>query len=215
MEEGSMNESRFGPKVVLILALIFIIVAVAMFYLGKSLKSNSLSVTPTPTVAQVSPTMEPSPSPEVSEIISSPTIALVSPTPTSEPTATVTPEPTATLTPTPTSSPKPDLYVSEYSFNHSPKMGEAFTVKIGIYNKGNAASSGFWWEWWSTTNASTYACRQRISSLPAKGGQIVYCTYTYGGWSTYTQKVVVDAASEIDESDEANNIYTKQVIPIH
>lgn len=94
-------------------------------------------------------------------------------------------------------------------------MGEAFTVKIGIYNKGNKAAGGFWWEWWATTSAPSPACRERIDSLAAHGGRIVYCTYTYGGWANYTVKAVADVDNEVSESDEGNNAHVENLIPIH
>ena len=97
-----------------------------------------------------------------------------------------------------------------------PTMGESFTVKIGIYNKGNKAATAFYWEWWPA--ASSAHCRQRIDSLAARGGRIVYCTYTYGGWtggSGYPSKAVADADNEVSESDETNNTFTKNVLVIH
>lgn len=115
--------------------------------------------------------------------------------------------------PTPTTEPQADLYISEYSFDHPPKMGEAFTVKIGIYNQGNKAAGGFWWEWWAAS--AVRPCRERIDSLAAHGGRIVTCTYTYGGWSTYTTKAVADVDNEVVESNETNNTKEQQVIPIH
>lgn len=95
-------------------------------------------------------------------------------------------------------------------------MGEPFTVKIGIYNKGNKAATGFYWEWWPA--ASSAHCRERIDSLAARGGRIVYCTYTYAGWtggSGYPSKAVADVDNEVVESDETNNTYTKNVLVIH
>lgn len=94
-------------------------------------------------------------------------------------------------------------------------MGEEFTVKIGIYNKGNKAAGGFWWEWWATVTAPSPVCRVRIDSMAAHGGRIVYCTYTYGGWANYTVKAVADTDSEVPESDEGNNAHTEQLVPIH
>lgn len=128
----------------------------------------------------------------------------------------ITATPTITAAATATAEPKADLYISEYSFDHNPKMGEPFTVKIGIYNKGNKASTGFYWEWWPA--GSAYHCRERIDSLAARGGRIVYCTYTYGGWTGspgYPSKAVVDSNNEVMESDESNNSHTQNVMVIH
>lgn len=176
----------------LILLLIIFGVGLASYLLGSKSK-----------IPQASPSPSPSPT--------------QTPTPTPAPKATKTPTATPSLTSTPTATPTPiaDLYISEYSFDHPPKQGEAFTVKIGIYNQGNKAAGGFWWEWWATTSAPSYACRQRIDSLAAHGGRIVYCTYTYGGWANYTTKAIADVGSEIPESDEGNNTHSENVIPIH
>jgi hypothetical protein len=108
---------------------------------------------------------------------------------------------------------KADLYISDYSFNHPPKQGEAFTVSITVYNKGDAAAESFWWEWWPTAYGKF--CREKIDSLAAHGGRVVTCTYTYGGWANYATKAVADADDDISESDEENNTYTQTVMPIH
>ncbi|PJE67606.1 hypothetical protein COU95_01450, partial [Candidatus Shapirobacteria bacterium CG10_big_fil_rev_8_21_14_0_10_40_9] len=116
-------------------------------------------------------------------------------------------------TPTPTPTPMADLYISKYSFDHPPKQGEAFTITIGITNKGNKDAGSFWWEWkptWAIT-----ACRERIDNLTAGSERTVTCTYTYGGWANYETKAIADADNEIPESDEGNNTYTQNVIPIH
>lgn len=192
---------------IIILAIIGLIVLIALIFGAIFLRSRQSAapstekLTPTPTL-EPTPTAEPSPSP--------------TPTPTKKPTSTPTPSPTPTptLTPTPTTAPKADLYISEYSFDHPPKQGEAFTVKIGIYNQGNAAAGPFWWEWWGTT--ADHACRERISEgIVAHGGRIFYCTYTYGGWANYETKAVADADNEVNESDEGNNTHIENIIPIH
>jgi len=108
---------------------------------------------------------------------------------------------------------KADLYISDYSFNHPPKQGEAFTISISIYNKGDAAAGSFWWEWWPTSSGK--ACRAKIDSLAAHGGRVVTCPYTYGGWANYTTKAVADADDDVAESDEGNNVYAQNVVPIH
>lgn len=169
------------------------------------------AATPTPTPI-LTPEITPTPTPEVSP---TPTPKLTpTPKPTATPTPSPTPEPSPTPTPTPTPVPQADLYISAYSFNHPPKQGEPFTVSITIYNQGNASAGPFWWEWWATWAVRT--CRERITEdLPAHGGKVVTCTYTYGGWANYTTKAVADVDNEVAESDEGNNIYTQNVVPIH
>ena len=182
--------------VYIIISLLIVLVAGGAYFMGTRKTKPEVSPSPSPVIESPIPSESPSPSGSA----------------TSKP---KTPTPTPTQTPTPTPSPMADLYISEYSFDHPPKTGEAFTVKIGIYNKGNKAAGGFWWEWWDTTSAPTYVCRQRIDSLVAHGGVIVTCPDTYGGWARYTTKAIVDVANEVQESDEGNNTYTQEVIPIH
>ena len=157
--------------------------------------------------------------PSISEEIIEEEVLTVTPNETTNPKPTDAFIPTSTTTPistnTPTPQPKADLYISEYSYSPAPTpiKGEEFTVRIGIYNQGSLASGPFYWEWWPT--AYNYVCRERIDNIAARGGRIVTCTYTYGGWSNYTVKAVVDADGEVDESDETNNIRSENLVPIH
>jgi hypothetical protein len=198
-ENTSVNSDRKDSDkksiIYIIISFLIILVAGGAYFMGTR---------------NVNPEASPSPTPEAE-------MALPDSSPLESPTTTTTPKPTLTPSPTPTPTPSPmaDLYISEYSFDHPPKQGEAFTVKIGIYNKGDKAAAGFWWEWWATVTAPTYACRERIDSIAAHGGKIVYCTYTYSGWSTYTTKAIADKDNEVPESDEGNNTHEEQVIPIH
>lgn len=108
---------------------------------------------------------------------------------------------------------KVDLYITSYTFNHDPKQGEEFTVSITIKNKGDGDADEFWWEWWPTAYGK--ACREKINDLDPGESKTVKCDYTYGGWANYATKAVADADNDISESDEGNNTYTKNVIPIH
>jgi len=210
-EETSKKPSSKSQKTILVFLLLIIVLGIlsltgmAAFRLGQS----SLNISPTPSpslMSSLSPTEEIFPS-------STPT---VKPKPTATPTSVPTSAPTATSTPTPTpiTPPQADLYISEYSFDHPPKQGEAFTVRIGIYNQGNAKADAFWWEWWPTKYA--HACRQRISEgIAAHGGRIVYCPYTYGGWANYETKAVADVDGEVAESNEGNNTHIQNIVPIH
>jgi len=108
---------------------------------------------------------------------------------------------------------KPDLFISEYSFDPVPEKNVTFTVRIGITNQGDEPAGEFYWEWWPT--AYSYACREKISSLAPNSEKVVTCDYMYGGWSTYPTKAVADADDDIDEFDETNNEYVENVVPIH
>ena len=109
---------------------------------------------------------------------------------------------------------KADLSISDYEFDHDPKQGEEFTVSFKIKNKGETDAEDFYWEWWPTVTGSR-ACHEKIDILKAGDSETVECDYTYGGWANYTTKAVADSDGDVDESDEGNNSYTKNVIPIH
>ena len=109
---------------------------------------------------------------------------------------------------------KADLSIDDYEFDHDPKQGEEFTVSFKIRNKGETDAEDFYWEWWPTVTGSR-ACHEKIDLLKAGDSETVECEYTYGGWANYTTKAVADSDGDVDESDEGNNAYTKNVIPIH
>jgi len=204
-------KSQKIPLVVLgvILGLgILSLVGMVAFSLGRRQISGP-EVTPSPTVTpQATESLTPTPT-------GIPTYRpTVSTTPL--PTAPSTPEPTLTPSPTPTPTPVPqaDLSISNFAFDHPPKKGEAFTAQITIKNGGEVASGPFWWEWKATWAIT--ACRQRISDgIAAHGERLVTCTYTYSGWANYETKAIVDADNEVTESNETNNTYIQNVIPIH
>jgi len=106
-----------------------------------------------------------------------------------------------------------DLTITEYSFDPVPEMGVPFQVRIGIKNNGNVKAENFYWEWWPAW--ANYACREKIATLAAHSEKVVTCDYTYAGWSTYDTKAVADADNNIEESDEDNNEYHEDVVPIH
>ena len=63
-------------------------------------------------------------------------------------------------------------------------------------------------EIWSAS--ATKACTRAVPSLPAKGGVVVTCAYTYGGWSNaYAVKAVADSGADVVESNESDN--TRQI----
>jgi len=178
-----------------------VVVVLVVFFLQK----GGFKPQPTPTI-----------SPEVTLAATPLETVITVQTPIVRPKATIAPTPTQapTQTPTPTPEPKADLYIKEYSFNHPPKKNEEFTVTIVIGNQGNKDAGPFWWEWKSTW--ATTSCRERVTDGIAAGAtKTVSCNFTYTSWSTYETKAIVDAENEVPESDEGNNTYTQNVIPIH
>jgi subtilase family serine protease len=94
-------------------------------------------------------------------------------------------------------------------------MGEPFTLSVTIKNQGNAASGDFFWEWWATITAPTYACRAVVSSIASGADRTVTCPYTYWGWANYTTRAIADSDNGVDESNEGNNTHSENLIPIH
>lgn len=210
--ESSENKNNKFPVGVLVLVFaviaLFITSYLVYFFASRQTSQEENDITPT----QTEEIMD-------EEVLSITPNQTITPNPinTSTPKLTITLTPTLSPAPTntPTPQPKADLYISEYSYSPAPTpvKEEEFTVRIGIYNKGNTPSGAFYWEWWPTH--ANYACRERIDNIVARGGRIVTCTYTYGGWSNYTVKAVADADDEVDESDETNNIRSEILVPIH
>lgn len=108
---------------------------------------------------------------------------------------------------------KADLYVKSYTLSETPKVGSEFTVTIVISNKGQAASTESYWEWWAT--ASKQICKKKIGAIAVGGASTVQCDYTYTDWGDYTTKAIVDSQGDVDESVENNNVATKAVTPLH
>ncbi len=150
-----------------------------------------------------------------------------SPAPT--PTVPATPVPTtpAPVTPTPTTTPapsgKPDLVVTDISWKPaSPATGSAVTLSATIKNQGTAptpagakhgvlftfddgaAGSGVW----SDTHAASIAPGAWVT-LTANGGSAGATWKAVEG--THTVKANVDDVNRIAESNEANNVMSKQI----
>lgn len=116
--------------------------------------------------------------------------------------------------PSPNSQGAPDLYVSEFSLTPStPIQGSPVSVRIGVYNKGSAASGPFTVQWWPGENYQEPACTWRVDGLVARGGRILTCTYPgYPSWyGSLVTKSVVDSSGEVAESDDSNNVYTQTI----
>lgn len=193
------NSSGLTPVIIIVIVvLLIILVGGGAYFLGFSKKGEEATPTPTPT-EEVSPTED--------------ATGTTTASPTKKPTGTATATPTPTPTPTPDN--RADLTITNYSFNHAPVMGEPFTLSVTIKNQGNVASGDFFWEWWATITAPTYACRAVVSSIASGAERTVTCPYTYGGWSTYTTRAIADSDNGVDESNEGNNTYSQTIIPEH
>ena len=108
----------------------------------------------------------------------------------------------------------PDLYVSEFALNPAtPTQGKPVAVRVGVYNKGTAPAGAFKVQWFAGENYPTPACEWIVESLVAKGGRILTCNYAgYPSWyAKLTTKVVVDSGAAVAESDEANNVFKREI----
>jgi len=116
-------------------------------------------------------------------------------------------------TPTNTVAPKADLYISQITYSPTnPHMGDVITIKVSVYNGGNAPAGPSTAEWWPAAGYPNAECSWPVGNLVANGGQVYTCTYTYGGWSTYTTRAIADSANTVTESDESNNTLEQTLI---
>jgi hypothetical protein len=108
----------------------------------------------------------------------------------------------------------PDLFVSEFSLNpETPVQGSPVTVRLGVYNMGDAPSGPFTVQWWPGENYQDVGCTWEVDGLVARGGRILTCTYPgYPSWyANINTKVVVDSGGAVAEGDEGNNIYLQAI----
>lgn len=110
--------------------------------------------------------------------------------------------------PPPAVEPKADLYVSEFSLNPAtPVQGSPVHVRLGVYNKGNAAAGAYTVRWWGLSSFSNPSCSWDVPSTNAKGGRILECDFTFSSWYPPPKitRVIVDTGNTVSESDESNN----------
>jgi len=156
-------------------------------------------------------------------IIDAGTYALSSPVKVDVSNPTVNPTPTPTVTPTPNPSGKPDLVVTDISWEPaSPVAGSAVTLKAVIQNKGDAptpagvkhgvlftfddgaAGPGVW----SDNYVQSIAPGASVT-VTSNGGTSSATWNAVEG--THTVKANVDDVNRIAESDETNNVRTEQI----
>jgi hypothetical protein len=100
---------------------------------------------------------------------------------------------------------KPNLIISDLKVSPaSPTMGQVATFSATVYNNGDAPAGASQVEIWAAS--ASKACTKAVQALVAKGGVVIQCTYTYGGWSNaYAVRAIADSANEVVESNEADN----------
>ncbi|MEA3469456.1 MAG: CARDB domain-containing protein [Thermodesulfobacteriota bacterium] len=102
---------------------------------------------------------------------------------------------------------QPDLYISEFSLQpSSPTQGQSVSVRIGVYNGGDAMAKNFTLAWYGGEKYKHPGCTWRVHKVAAKGGKILHCNYFYPSWySKIATKAVADLDKEVAEQNEDNN----------
>ncbi len=91
----------------------------------------------------------------------------------------------------------------------NPVTGRVSHVSIAIHNQGNSAAGAFQVDWKPDLFGTTLS--KQVNSLGANGSTTVEFDYTYGWPSTYNSIASVDSTNRVNETNEFNNITTKQV----
>ena len=136
------------------------------------------------------------------------------PPPPTENTERAAPPPPPTLRTSESSGGKPDLYISEFQMTPStPVKGQPVNIRVGVYNKGTAQAGPFTVKWWPGENYSSPGCSWNLNKMNARGGRILNCTYSgYPSWyGRINTKVVTDTNNTVQELNEGNNVFKKQI----
>jgi hypothetical protein len=133
----------------------------------------------------------------------------------------LTPKPAPSATPAPTLSPTPDLAllpdlqvrVSRITPSR-PTPGLTFFVNIVITNAGGSDSGAFNWAWDASLRPPLSLNTQdgAVENIPPGGSRTISVPYVYGWWGTYSAQIRVDVDSQVQESDERNNILPLEIV---
>ena len=106
---------------------------------------------------------------------------------------------------TPTAAGKANLEVAGVRSSPArPAPGEAFRLLIAIRNSGIVDSGPFNWTW-DASPTLLNALGGRIDNIAPGATQNISFPYSYGWWGSYSSQIIVDADSEIAETDERDN----------
>jgi hypothetical protein len=133
----------------------------------------------------------------------------------------LTPEPAPSETPAPALSPTPDLAllpdlqvrVSRITPSR-PTPGLTFFVNMVITNAGGSDSGAFNWAWDASLRPPLSLNTQdgTVENIPPGGSRTISVPYVYGWWGTYSAQIRVDVDSQVQESDERNNILPLEIV---
>jgi hypothetical protein len=85
-----------------------------------------------------------------------------------------------------------------------PAPGQVFRLLISIRNDGTSDSGDFNWTW-DASPVLRNALEGRVESIPPGATRNISFPYSYGWWGSYSSQIIVDADSEVDETDERDN----------
>lgn len=113
-------------------------------------------------------------------------------TPTSTPTAEISPSP-------------PDIVMTNLVVDTAqPQQNTPLRIVATFRNQGGSTAANFHWAW-RVSASKPYIEAPGAFTLGPGEETTAQLEYTFGGWSTYTTDAVVDSRNEIAESDEGNN----------
>jgi CARDB/Bacterial SH3 domain len=103
---------------------------------------------------------------------------------------------------------KPDLIITKFRINpQEPTSGVPATVEITTRNQGNAASGPYVVHWYGLSTYHNPSCTWDVGNSNPGGGQILNCEFAFPSpYATdMSSLAVIDATSQVDESEEGNN----------
>lgn len=122
-------------------------------------------------------------------------------TPTETPTETAAPTPTEIVQ-------RPNLMVSGLLISpRRPAPGDLFRVNVTITNDGDADSGPFSYTWDSsiTEPVQLNSFIGEVPNIAPGGSHSISIPFVYGWWGNYETQIVIDAESDVVESNELDN----------
>lgn len=107
---------------------------------------------------------------------------------------------------------KPDLTFVGYSITPSiPTHGVAATIAVTIKNEGTGNSGAFTVRWYQSDSAPV-DCAWAVPSLAAGATKDLSCNYVFPSpYANINTRATIDDDSQINESDESNNVFYKAI----
>jgi parallel beta-helix repeat protein len=100
---------------------------------------------------------------------------------------------------------EPDLTVTDIKFPTVMRPGQSYTIPVTVKNQGDVAAGSFNVSL-DIENGVAYSDKENVPSLGIDASTDVDFTYVMLGSGCYNFSVVADCDSDVDESDENNNV---------